>query len=67
MSDKNKQTVQHKMQALTELVAWFDSENFQLEEAIEKFNQAQHLAKEIEDHLTSLKNEVEVIKQRFDS
>lgn len=67
MSDKNKQTVQHKMQALTELVEWFDSENFQLEEAIEKFNQAQHLAKEIEDHLTSLKNEVEVIKQRFDS
>jgi exonuclease VII small subunit len=67
MSDKSKVTVQQKIQSLTKLVEWFDSEDFQLEEAVRKFNQAQDLALEIEGNLTELKNEIEVIKQRFDS
>lgn len=62
---KNKVTIQEKMAKLTELTMWFDSDEFSLEQAIEKFKEAEALAAEIEKDLTSLKNEITVIKQSF--
>jgi len=38
-----------------------------LEEAIDKFKQAEKLAASIELDLSSLKNEIQIVKQRFDS
>jgi exodeoxyribonuclease VII small subunit len=67
MSNKSKPTIQQKMQKLSELVEWFDGDDFQLEEAIDRFKAAQDLALEIEERLTELKNDIEVIKQKFDS
>jgi len=66
MSTKNNQTIQQKTTALNELVAWFDSEEFELEQALEKFKQAEALAAEIERDLLSLKNDISVIRQKFD-
>lgn len=66
MSVKIK-TVQDKMDELSELIAWFDSEDFALEEAIDKFKTAEALASEIEKDLTTFKNEITVLKQKFDS
>lgn len=66
MSEKNK-TIQEKMDALSAMVSWFNGEDFALEEAIEKFKAAEKLAIEIENDLTNLKNEINVIKQKFDS
>lgn len=64
---KNKdETVQDKMAALTELVAWFDSDDFTLEAALDKFKVAEKLAQEIEHDLLSLKNDIQIVKQRFD-
>lgn len=64
MSQKNK-TIQEKMSDLDKLVAWFDSEDFEIEQALEKFEQAEKLANEIEQDLESFKNEIKVIKKKF--
>lgn len=64
MSQANK-TIQDKMSQLTEMVAWFDSNQFSLEEALSRFKSAEKLAEEIERDLNELKNEVEVLKQKF--
>lgn len=66
-ASKNDTTVQEKLAELSELVAWFQSPNFTLEEAVEKFKQAEKLAAEIEVDLTKFKNDIRVIKKKFDS
>ena len=63
---ENKKTVQAKIADLDGLVAWFDSDEFTLEVALEKFKLAEKLAEEIEADLTSLKNDIQIVKQRFD-
>lgn len=60
-------TVQDKLTDLSELVGWFQSSNFKLEDALDKFKNAEKLANEIEADLTKLKNEINVVKKRFDS
>lgn len=66
MSKANK-TIQEKTEELSELVAWFNSDGFSLESAIDKFKQAEKLADEIEKDLQSLKNEIQIIKQDFEA
>ena len=66
MSEANK-TIQEKLSTLSELVAWFQGPNFVLEEAVEKYAQAEALAEEIEKDLTSLKNDIKVVKKKFDA
>ena len=66
MSDKSKQTVAEKIAKLDELVAWFDSEAFTIETALDKFSEAEALARDIEADLAALKNDIEVVKARFD-
>jgi exodeoxyribonuclease VII small subunit len=66
MSEVNK-TVQQKLTDLSELVAWFQSPAFTLEEALAKYKQAETLAEEIEKDLTKLKNDIKVVKRKFDS
>ena len=51
MSTKSK-SIQEKMNDLAEQIAWFDSDDFSLEAAIERFKQAEKLASEIEGELT---------------
>lgn len=65
MSLKNK-SIQDKTVELTKLVSWFDSEDFQLELALDKYKQAEKLAADIENDLTNLKNEINIVKQKFD-
>ncbi len=55
------------MAKLTELVSWFDGSDFNLESAVDKFKEAEKLATEIEQDLLSLKNEIEIVKQKFDN
>lgn len=65
MSEVSK-TVQEKLADLSELVTWFQSPAFKLEEAVDKFKQAEALAEEIEKDLTKLKNDIKVVKKKFD-
>ena len=67
MSSKNNQlTISQKLEQLEKLVAWFDSEDFVLENALEKYKSAEKIADEITEELNSLQNEVTVLKKRFD-
>lgn len=66
MSKPNEPTVANKLAKLAELVAWFESDEFVLEEAVERFEAARALADEIEKDLSSLKNDITVLKKKFD-
>ena len=61
-----KHSIAEKTAQLDELVSWFDSDDFELEQALDKFKEAEQLAAEIEKDLLALKNEVNVIKKKFD-
>ncbi len=59
-------TVQQKMNQLADLVTWFQSPHFSLEEAVNHYKQAEQLAEEIQADLTGLKNDIKVIKRQFE-
>ncbi|MEI7539206.1 MAG: hypothetical protein WCJ36_00335 [Candidatus Saccharibacteria bacterium] len=66
MSSINK-SISDKTIELTKMVEWFDSDDFTLEAALDKFKQAEKLAADIEKDLLSLKNEIQIVKQKFDN
>lgn len=66
MSGTSK-SIQDKTQELTELVAWFDSDKFELERALDRFKEAEKLAADIEKDLETLKNDIQVVKKKFDN
>lgn len=59
-------TIQQKIAKLDELAAWFESEDFEIEQAIERFKEAELLAETIQHELAELKNEITVVKRSFD-
>ncbi|HSW77881.1 MAG TPA: exodeoxyribonuclease VII small subunit [Candidatus Chromulinivoraceae bacterium] len=61
-----KPSIAEKTAKLDELVSWFDSDEFELEQALDRFKEAEKLATEIEHDLQALKNEVTIVKKRFD-
>lgn len=64
---KTNETIQEKTAKLSELVAWFDSDEFTFEASLDKFKEAETLADDIEKDLNELKNNIQIVKQRFDS
>ena len=64
---KPTKTVSQKMADLGELVSWFESDEFELETALDKYKEAEKLAGEIEKDLSELKNEITVLRQKFDA
>lgn len=65
MSSKNK-TIEDKMNDLRAAAAWFESEEFTLNEAAAKFEAAAKLAREIEHDLAEMENTVTVLKKSFE-
>lgn len=66
MSQVSKEkTIQQKSDNLSQLIDWFDSEDFTLEQAVDKFKQAKKLADDIEDDLNKIKNDINVVKTDF--
>lgn len=67
MTKKNDTvTVQAMMEELDALLAWFESDEFVLEEATAKFRQAEELANKIDERLTEIKNNIQVVRRSFD-
>ena len=60
-----KLDLNQKLKELDSKVEWFYSDEFKLEEAMDKYKEASKLAKEIEKDLNSLKNEIEVLSEDF--
>ena len=67
MSETNNKSVQEKLADLSELVGWFQGPSFKLETALDKFKDAKALAEAIEKDLTKLKNDIKIVKKRFDT
>lgn len=68
MSDKSntQPSIESELAELERQVAWFEGEEFTLEEAMKHYEEAEVLAKRIETRLTEVKNEVNVLKKKFD-
>lgn len=62
----NEKTISQKIADLENLVGWFESEDFVLEEALAQYKKAEKLADEITNELEVLQNDVTVLKKRFD-
>ena len=62
---ENKKSLSQKINELDAQVEWFHSDEFKLENAVEKYKVAVKLAKEIEQDLDNLKNEIEVLSEDF--
>ena len=60
-----KLSLNQKIEKLDAQVEWFYSDEFKLEEATSKYKEAVALAKEIEEDLKKLKNEIEVLAEDF--
>ena len=62
---ENKKNLNDKIKELDSQVEWFYSDEFKLEDAVEKYKKASELAKDIEKDLSELKNEIEVLAEDF--
>ena len=60
-----KRGISEKIAELDQLSEWFYSDDFRLEEATAKYKEAMKLAKEIENDLAEMKNEIEVLAEDF--
>lgn len=66
MPAKNNRSLQDQLAELNELLEWFDQDDFDLEQAIDKYKQAEKVAGDIRVRLNELQNEITVLKESFD-
>lgn len=66
-SDSKTPSIQEKITQLEALLAWFDGDDFSIEQSMEKFQAMKQLAESITTELDSFKNEVEVLRESFDA
>ena len=67
MLQQENKTISQKLKEYEALISWFDSDDFTLEEALQKYAEAEKVATDIQDHLKEIKNEITVLKQSFDA
>lgn len=65
MSAKSNMSISEKTIKLNELVEWFDGDDFELEAALDKYAEAEKLASEIEADLLAMKNNISIVKKKF--
>lgn len=61
---KNTKSIEEKITDLEQQVAWFDGEDFKIEEAIDKYKSAKEIAEAIQKDIDELKNEVKLINRK---
>jgi exodeoxyribonuclease VII small subunit len=55
------------LKELNEITAWFDQPDVNLDESLTKFERGVELSAALRDHLQTIENKVDKIKQRFDT
>ncbi len=63
---KKDKPLRDQLAELDELIAWFDQEDFDLDEALKKFDEGVELAETVKKRLIKLENKITVLKERFD-
>lgn len=64
-NDETSGSLSQEIAKLNELVAWFEGDDFELEQAMDKFQEAKELADSIKARLDVLKNKVTILKKDF--
>ena len=65
-SDKtNEKTIEQMMAELNECIAWFQGEEFNLDEAKQRFIEARQLAKDITAVLDDMQHDITVLSEDF--
>ena len=61
----NEKTIEQMMAELNERIAWFQSEEFNLDEAKQRFIEARQLAKDITAALDDMQHDITVLSEDF--
>ncbi len=61
----NEKTIEQMMAELNERIAWFQSEEFNLDEARQRFIEARQLAKDITAALDDMQHDIMVLGEDF--
>lgn len=61
----NEKTIEQMMAELNERIAWFQSEDFNLDEAKQRFIETRQLAKDITAALDNMQHDIEVLSEDF--
>lgn len=61
----NEKTIEQMMTELNERIAWFQSEDFNLDEAKQRFIEARQLAKDITAALDDMQHDITVLGEDF--
>jgi len=65
-SDKtNEKTIEQMMAELNERIAWFQGDDFNLDEAKQRFIEARQLAKDIMAALDDMQHDITVLSEDF--
>ncbi len=62
-SNADNPSLREQMEQLEEILAWFDSDEFELEAAVERYQRAARVAEQIDQRLTEIKNKVTIITE----
>ena len=61
----NERTIEQMMAELNERIAWFQSEEFNLDEARQRFVEARQLARDITAALDDMQHDITVLSEDF--
>jgi len=67
MAKSQTKTYQQLSDELNKLIDWFESESVNLDEAVDKYEQAMDILKRMEEHLQTAENQVKKIAVKFDA
>ncbi len=65
-SPKNPKNYQAMTDQLNQLVEWFETDQLDLDQAVDKYQQALELLKQMEDYIKTAENRVKRIAAKFD-
>lgn len=66
MTPKQTKSFAEQLQELEDLLAWFESGDFDIDQAVENYEKGMKLIKALEAHLKTAENKVTKIKASFE-
>jgi len=62
----SKSDLTNKLAELESLLQWFEQDDLDIEQALDKYEKGNELAKSIREQLTSIENKITVLEKKFD-
>lgn len=66
MADKSTKSYRQMNEQLAEIMAWFESEQVDLDQALAKYEQAMKLLADMENYLKTAENKIKKIAAKFE-